>query len=311
MDNVDLLHALNCLTPSGRTAPADIPMTNEEISLSLTKLRADLAARSRAYAASLKAADGVLKAMKDPAKNAVELSGAVEELKKNGGGLIPSEEFGILMHELEETAQRVMDEATFSFGRDLRSAFEAQGLTVSGSGDRFVAEPFLIELDKKRGRVDLKYGRESVIPKPVSMDPVRVFSAYSTASKSLTGRKISPAELLKIMFEAYGRAVASAGLKFGDRVNIADFYREVVWLRQSPAFRKAPSKNAFTDYPRTHFAYDVNQLQRGNTLSYKGHRLQLGAATIDVTGDESRSMWIASGAEEGRYVMDVYWVKEG
>jgi hypothetical protein len=285
-------------------------MTDEEISLSLTKLRANLAARSKEYAASLKAADRALKAMKEPAKNAVELGEAVEELKKKGAGLIPSEESDNLLQSLDGIARRVMDEAIFSFGRDLRSAFETQGLTMSGSGDRFVAEPFLIELDRRKGLVNIKYGRESVIAKPVVMDPVKVVSAYNSAAKTLTKRKTNPVELLKLLFEACDRVITSAGLKIGDRVNIVDCYRELVWLRQSPAFRKAPSKNAFTEYPRSHFAYDLYQLQRGNTLSYKGYRLQLGAATIDVTGDDARSMWIPSGAEEGRYVMDVYWVKE-
>lgn len=285
-------------------------MTNDEIIAALTSLRADAAAKAKAHADTQKAIDGILKALKDPARNAVALGEEVAALKKSGQGVAPSETYELLARRLTEIADKVLDDAAFAFARDLRAAFEAEGVTLNGSGERFVAEPFIIEVDKQRGKVNLKFGRETMNAKPVALDPARVVAAYHTASKALAGRRFNPGELLRQFFEAYNRVIASAGAQPGERANVVDCYRELVWLKQSDAFRRAPAKNSFADYPRAHFTYDMLQLRRQNLLTHKNHRLHFGTATIDATGNESRAIWMPDGADEGRYIMDVYWTKE-
>jgi uncharacterized protein YoxC len=48
-------------------------MTNEELNAKLNALRGDVANKSRTYAAALKGLDDVLRALKDPTKNAAAL----------------------------------------------------------------------------------------------------------------------------------------------------------------------------------------------------------------------------------------------
>ena len=81
-------------------------------------------------------------------------------------------------------------------------------------------------------------------------------------------------------------------------------------LRQPAAFRKTPSKNSFKDYHKTHFAYDMLQLRRLNRLAYNDLRLNFGTATIETTGDTARAMFLATGANEGQFIKDLYFTKE-
>ncbi|MGH9803461.1 MAG: hypothetical protein ACRD82_24110, partial [Blastocatellia bacterium] len=75
-------------------------------------------------------------------------------------------------------------------------------------------------------------------------------------------------------------------------------------------FRKTPSKSNFVDYPKTHFAYDMLQLRRKLNLVHEGHRLNLGTATIDVGSDTTKAMFLATGANEGAFIKDLYFVAE-
>ena len=41
------------------------------------------------------------------------------------------------------------------------------------------------------------------------------------------------------------------------------------------------------------------QLRRSQAMSFDGHRLNLGTATIDVSSDSARAMFLATDANEG------------
>lgn len=164
-----------------------------------------------------------------------------------------------------------------------------------------------IETDVRSGKVNLKYGLETLNAKQIALEPARVVSAHAAVLKSLTGRKTDLDELLRLFFESYRRVLFAEGCQVGDRANIIDCYRELVWLKQSGSFKRRPSRDSFSDYPRDYFAFDVLQLRRNNVLTHKNHRLQFGTATIDATGNDLRSIWIPEGAGEGRYIMDIYW----
>ena len=287
-------------------------MTNEELNTMLGALRGDVAGKSRTYAAVLKDLDDVLKALKDPTKNAAALSEAAAKLRKDGSGVLPSEDLAPALDSLDEIARKELDNAAFTFKRDLQAAFAEKNISLDASArDRFFADPFRIEMDARRGAVNVLYGHDAMNAKPIPLDPARVIVAYAAARKALVERKSNPSEMLKRIFEAYRRLLAVQGKQFGERVGVVDLYRELVWLRQSDKFRSAPAKASFSEYPRTYFAYDVRQLQATNTLVHNGQRLQFGTATIDATDDPNRSIWIPDGAEGGHYIMDVYWKKEG
>jgi len=287
-------------------------MTNEELNTILGALRGDVAGKSRTYAAVLKDLDDLLKALKDPTKNAATLSEAATKLRKDSAGVLPSEDLSAALDRLDEIARKELDNAAFTFKRDLQAAFAEKNISLDASArDRFYADPFRIEMDARRGAVNVLYGHDVMNAKPIPLDPLRVIAAYAAARKALVERKSNPSELLKRIFEAYRRLLAVQGKQFGERVGVVDLFRELVWLRQSDKFRSAPAKASFSEYPRAYFAYDVRQLQASNTLTHNGHRIQFGTATIDATDNPNRSIWIPEGAEGGHYIMDVYWKKEG
>ena len=52
------------------------------------------------------------------------------------------------------------------------------------------------------------------------------------------------------------------------------------------------------------------QLRRSHSLVYEGHRLNLGTATIDVGSDTTKAMFLATGANEGAFIKDLYFAAE-
>jgi hypothetical protein len=288
------------------------PMTREELLTTLITLRDEIASKSRAYAATLKGLNEVLTALREPGKNPVALKESVGKLRKDGEGVLSLKDLAPAFEQLEEIAQKEMKDSAFTFKRDLQAAFGERNIPLDTSGrDRFFADPFHIEADGRRGKVDILYGHNVLNAKPIPLEPALVVAGYLAARKALVERKSTSLELLKAILEAYKHTIAQQGKNFGDRVGVIDVYRELVWLRQTEKFREEPSKSSFTEYPRACFAYDVRQLQASKTLTHKGSRLQFGTATIDATDDRARSIWIPEGAEGGHYVMDVYCTKEG
>lgn len=285
-------------------------MPYDELIASLSELRADVSAKARSHASAMKTIDGVIKALKEPSKNAFTLAELTAILKKSGRDALAADDYERVVVALDEASEKETNNAQFLFARDLRTAFESQGIAVKGNPPQFVAEPLTIEVDTQTGKVNLKYGHETLSAKPVKLEPEQVLSAYNKAKKELTGRKVNLNEFLETLFEAYRRALFQTSGQMGDRVSIVDCYRETVWLKQLPSFKRAPSKKSFSDYTRAYFTYDILQLQKSNLLAHKNYRLRLSTATIEVTGNASRAIWIPRSAEEGAYIMDIYWSKE-
>jgi hypothetical protein len=101
-----------------------------------------------------------------------------------------------------------------------------------------------------------------------------------------------------------------SGKPIGTRIGIVECYRELVLVRQPLSFRRTPFKQSFVDYPKTHFVYDILQLRQQNQLVHEGHRLSLGTATIEVTGDSTRALFLATSATEGQFIKDIYFNSE-
>ena len=112
------------------------------------------------------------------------------------------------------------------------------------------------------------------------------------------------------MFEAYNRVLRLSEKSIGTRTIIVDCYRELIMVRQPASFRKTPSKQKFVDYPKTHFAFDMMQLRKNQAMNFDGHRLNLGTATIDVGSDSARAMFLATDANIGQFIQNLYFTKE-
>lgn len=274
----------------------------------LADVRRQLAGEVKARQALIKPLDQAQRALKDAHKNAVALHEAIALLEQ------PSEELSLPgdYHQLIQHARAVADEnlaeLEFTFARDLREAFKEIGIKLDGPPTELLAELFVIKPDLRKKQVTMTFSRQPVT-KPVKLDVEKVVTAYQKARKEICERKVDQQELLAELFEAYVRVVKLQDKPMGFRTGIVDVFRELVIVRQPLGFRKDPNKGRFVDYPKTHFAYDMLQLRQSKKMVHNGLHLNLGTATIDTTSDSTKAMFLATGANEGAFIKDLYFGK--
>lgn len=280
------------------------------LSTGLTEVRRLLTNEVKLRQAVLKPLDGALRALKDPHKNAVALHEVTALLEQPPAELALPNSYGKLVKQVRVLADEKLSELEFTFARDLREAFEEQGVKLVGPPTELIADLFVIRPDLRKKQVQITFSRQPVTKGAIKLDVERVVTAYQRARKELYERKVDYDELLGELFEAYTRTLKLSGKQIGTRAGIVDCYRELVLVRQPLGFRKTPSKSSFVDYPKTHFAYDMLQLRRSHNLVHDGHRLNLGTATIDVGSDTTKAMFLATGANEGAFIKDLYFTAE-
>jgi len=285
-------------------------MDAEEMTAELNEVRRQLTNEVNQRRTVLKPIEQALRALKDPHNNAVALYEAGAALENSPTELELPEGANQLFKELQTLADTHLSELEFTFVRDLREAFTANGITLSGEPNALVAELFVIKPDIRRKQVEMTFSRQPVSGKKIKLDVALVVSSYERARREICQRKVDYEELIKEIFEAYERTLKLAGKPMETRMSIVDCYRELVLVRQPLSFRKTPSKNSFKDYPKTHFAYDMLELRRQNKLNYNGLRLNLGTSTIDVGGDTARVMFLATEATQGQFIKDLYFAKK-
>ena len=276
----------------------------------LGEVRRQLAGEVKLRQAVIKPLDQAQRALKDPHKNAVALHEAVALLAAAPEELSLPDSYHQLVQHVRALADENLAELEFTFARDLREAFEAMaGIRLEGPPTELLAELFIMKPDLRKKQVTMTFSRQSVLPGAVKLDVEKVVTAYQKARKEICERKVDVKELLAALFEAYERVVKLEGKQLGARTGIVDVFRELVIVRQPLGFRRDPSKGKFLDYPKTHFAYDLLQLRQSKKLDHNGYRLNLGTATIDTTSDSTKAMFLATGANEGAFIKDLYFAK--
>ncbi len=147
--------------------------------------------------------------------------------------------------------------------------------------------------------------------KRVPLSVEAAIGAYQREAKAIMGRSEDGArwmEQLYTAWEAVRRKRGSTDL----RANIVECYLELVLLRQSRAFRSAPSRHDFTDYSRAQFAYDFYEFAGRQQITYKGLRAFGPVATKSQTDNVERSIWVVDGdsPHSGNYISDVKFDKD-
>jgi len=279
----------------------------DELSSGLSEVRRHLANEVKVRQSVIKPIEQSLRALKDPHSNAVSLYEAGEALSKRPAELELPKGTEKLFTGLQTLADVHLSELEFTFTRDLREAFKEQNIKLTGEPTALIADLFVIKPDLRRKLVEITFSRQSVTDKKIKLDVTQVVSAYQRAQKEICERKVDYDALVQEIYEAYERTLKLAGKQVGTRMGIVDCYRELVLVRQPLSFRKAPSKNSFKDYPKTHFAYDMLELRRQNRLGYNDLRLNLGVSTIEVGGDTAKAMFLATSATEGQFIKDLYF----
>jgi len=291
---------------SSPTAQAD----TSELSLALNEVRRQLVAEVKTRRDRIKPMEQALRALKNPHANAVALYEASLALQQLGEGLALPKGYQAVANTLREFADAQVSELEFTFARDLRAAFKEQGIALTGSPTKLIADLFVIEPDLRKKQVYITFARQSAVAKKIKLDVEQVLAAYVRARRDICERQVDLKALVAELFEAYQRLLKLSGKAIGTRVGIVECYRELVLVRQPLSFRRTPSKQSFVDYPKTHFVYDMLELRQKNRLTHEGHRLNLGTATIEVTGDSTRAIFLATGATEGQFIKDIYFVSE-
>ncbi len=284
--------------------PADV----SALTTGLAEVRRQLAGEVKSRQALIKPLDQAQRALKDAHKNAVALHEATVLLEQPSGELLLPDEYDLLVQQVRFVADENLAELEFTFARDLREAFQEIGVKLDGPPDTFLAELFVIKPDLRKKQVTITFSRQPAA-KPVKLDVEKVVSEYQKARKEICERKVDYQELLAELFEAYVRVVKLQDKPMGFRTGIVDVFRELVIVRQPLGFRRDPNKGRFVDYPKTHFAYDMLQLRQSKKLEHDSYRLNLGTATIDTTSDSSKAMFLATGANEGAFIKDLYFGK--
>jgi hypothetical protein len=298
---------------SNKTAGASSPAAQadaSEISLALSEVRRQLAAEVKMRRDRIKPLEQALRALKNPHANAVALYEASLALQQPAEGLALPKGYQALANTLREFADAQVSELEFTFARDLRAAFKEQDIALTGSPTKLIADLFVIEPDLRKKQVYITFARQPAVAKKIKLDVEQVLAAYLRARRDICERKVDLKALVAELFEAYQRLLKLSGKAIGTRVGIVECYRELVLVRQPLAFRRTPSRQSFVDYPKTHFVYDMLELRQKNRLTHEGHRLNLGTATIEVTGDSTRAIFLATGATEGQFIKDIYFVSE-
>ncbi len=281
----------------------------EALSTALNETRRILTLEANQRRAVIKPLEQALKALKDPHSNAMALYEAGQALVAPAGFSLPDGAEASFA-ELRELADAHLSELEFTFARDLRAKFAENGITLEGDPAALVADLFVIRPDLRRRVVDINFSRQPVTDKKIKLDTAQVFNAYERAWRDICERNTDYGQLLEDLYAVYERLLKLNGKQIGWRANVVDMYRELILVRQPAAFRKTPSKNSFKDYHKTHFAYDMLQVRRLNHLAYNDLRLNFGTATIETTGDTARAMFLATGANGGQFIKDLYFSKE-
>jgi len=285
-----------------RRSFADVRVRDEAVTPLTPELRREVKALS-GVAAALREA---LTALRAEPVDVVRLGRSMPSLRDatrdpDLAALLPS-----LESELEE-AQRALGD---TFGYALRGALAAQGIELGGRPPRFSIGRFELAADFVGQTAALSYGKH-LLARRVPLSLEAVLKAYQREAAAVTGRAEDGARWMGQFYEAWESARARRD-RSDQRANVVECYFELVLLRQSRAFRTAPTKGAFTEYSRAQFAYDLYEFGQNQQRVHKGWRMQAHGATKSQTDNPERSLWIVDGhgPHDGRYIGDIVFSQD-
>lgn len=93
--------------------------------------------------------------------------------------------------------------------------------------------------------------------------------------KSEAERPFEISSFLKELYEAYERVIKLKGLSEGQPVQILDVFSELIFVKQSPRFKKTPTKSNFQAYTREFFSRDLARISAVGSNVVNDKRLEL------------------------------------
>lgn len=203
--------------------------------------------------------------------------------------------------------EQALEGLAFDFAKDLKEAFEAKGLTVTGRPPTLVIDPLVLRIDIAARKAQLFYGKEP-LTRPLALSINAIVKAYEQQYKQIVQRDIDPKAFLEELKTAWQQLVEQRSrMPVGGRINLIEVYSKLVLNRQSARFWNAPSRGTFKDYQRPLFVRDLVLAQ--NSPAFEKYALRLGVATKSQAESASRSLWLPSSALDGEYYADITFVE--
>ena len=160
--------------------------------------------------------------------------------------------------------------AANSFELQLRRLCEENRISLEGRFPNYVLAGFLqvvVEQAKETCRVDVK-----------TINSLMLESIAPTILDMLSSEAERPFEVLSFLKElrgAYERSIRLKGLNMGQPVQILDVFSELVFVKQSAAFRRTPTTSRFREYTREYFSRDLARVSAAGSSVSDGKRLEL------------------------------------
>ena len=162
-------------------------------------------------------------------------------------------------------------------------------------------DPFTVHVDIDRNQAELRFAELKV--GAVEAEAAAILKARAHHVEALNGRDWSAEAYLRLLNRAWRRTEKTAGAEIGDVLF------EVACLKQSPMFRKRPTKKLYQDYTKLQFAWDLTRLRRERLLQVDGVRLSIQPATGGSTRNKSGLIWLENGPGRGHWCQTLRFVE--
>lgn len=279
---------------------------NTELVEQLQRAQQLLEPRARALRNATAALKQAIKLAADEQADALPMQKALVKLQE-AAELVADDALRAATTTFQAETERALDALAFEFARDLKGAFAARGLEVTGRPPSLAVSDLVLNIDMAARKAGWFYGKE-VLTRPIPLSLNAIMKAFEGEKRAILERELDTGAFLQELYKTWAEVLEGRNRRpQGGRVNLIETYSKLVLNRQSGRFWNAPSRSTFRDYPRPLFVRDLVLVQSAPTLSVDGERrrLFLGVATKAQAESVSRSLWLPQGPFDGSYYADL------
>lgn len=247
------------------------------------------------------------KLIKEPIKNVFTISKLIKEMELKYKDKEYTQQLLAILDEIKDTNKKNEEEFIYNFSKELKEAFQAQGINLSGNYPEYSIGIFNLKVNFNLGKAEFYFCKE-LIKGNITLDIKSILKAYEVIDKEIRQRRFDAKSFINLLYEAYRRVIILSGLEVGKRVNIIEVMKELAILMQGSSFVINPKKDNYHSYGRAYFSYDLYRLKMLGMLEYMGKRMSLGTATIDYAGKDKYSLYVYDDLTGGNYVMYISFI---
>ena len=279
---------------------------NAELVEQLRRTQQTLEPRAKALRSAAGALKQALKLAGEPKPDALPMQKALIKLQE-AAEAVGDDGLREATGRFQVETEKALDALAFEFAKDLREAFSARGLEVTGRPPTLAVSELVLGIDTAARKAGWFYGKEA-LTRPLPLSLSAVVGAFEREQRTILARELDTDAFLGELYTTWAQVLEGKSRRpQGGRVSLIETYSKLVLNRQSGRFWNAPSRSTFRDYPRALFVRDLVLAQPSPTVTVNGERqrLFLGVATKSQAESSSRSLWVPQGPFEGGYYADI------